>query len=351
MKVKGNTNIVQANFLLENRPKFTKDETRLFLTILGSVNKDDEDFKPLEIPVSEFADLWGIESNAAYRKIKEALHGLVKKDFFIEGINKRTGKMRFLAMSYLSMATYEEGEGYATVEISPTFKPYLLALKQNYTKYVLNNILQLTTVNAIRNYELLKQYETLGNRKFTIDEYKKMLAIEDKYALNADLRRYVLEPAIAEINANTDIFVSYKLKGRGKKATIDFTIHKNDIKALPQSESEIENQMLLDDFTDNSETNIADERDRRNEICFGFEDEIFDEFTDDQLKELRSLAWNKVDPEEVEVQNSIFGNLKSAKEFIVSSYIRTKILMCNAKGKKVKHRYSYIKKAVNENWE
>ena len=118
MRVKEHSNIVQANFLLENRPKFTKDETRLFLTIVGSVNKDDEDFKQLEIPVSEFANLWGIESNAAYRKIKEALRGLVQKEFFIEGVNQKTGKMRFLSMSYLSMATYEEGEGYATVEIS-----------------------------------------------------------------------------------------------------------------------------------------------------------------------------------------------------------------------------------------
>ena len=72
MQVKENTNIVQANFLLENRPKFTLDETRLFLTIIGSINKDDENFTQLEIPVSEFAELWGVESNAAYRKIKTA---------------------------------------------------------------------------------------------------------------------------------------------------------------------------------------------------------------------------------------------------------------------------------------
>ena len=108
------------------------------------------------------------------------------------------------------------------------FKPYLLALKANYTKYVLENILNLSTVNAIRNYELLKQYESLGTRTFDVEEYKKILGIEKKYTLNADLKRYVLDAAVEEINRNADIFISYKFIGRGKKAKITFTIRPNE---------------------------------------------------------------------------------------------------------------------------
>lgn len=238
MQVKENTNIVQSNFLLENRPKFSMDETRLFLTIIGAVNKDDENFSQLEIPVSEFADLWGVESNAAYRKIKTALRGLVQKEFFIEGDNPKTGKKRFLSMSYVSMATYEQGAGYATVEISQAFKPYLLALKKNYTKYVLKNILSLSTVNAIRNYELIKQYEGLGKRTFTVEEYKKHLCIENKYGRVTDLRVNVIEPACKEINANTDIFVEYEILGRGQKAKVAFTIRPNKEKLPPATEEE-----------------------------------------------------------------------------------------------------------------
>lgn len=254
VQVKENTNIVQSNFLLENRPKFTKDETRLFLTIIGAINKDDEDFKQLEIPVLEFAELWGMEIKTAYDRIKIALRGLVQKEFFIEGVNKKTGNKRFLSMSYMSMATYEQGEGYATIEISEMFKPYLLALKKNYTKYILENILNLSTVNAIRNYELLKQYESLGNRTFNIDEYKKYLGIENKYSLNADLKRYVLDAAVEEINANTDISVSYELIGRGKKAKIFFTIKsksKIDISETKKNEDNVTlTKIILSDGTE-----------------------------------------------------------------------------------------------------
>lgn len=242
MQVKENSNIVQANYLIENRPRFTKDETRLFLTILGAINKDDVDFKPLKISVAEFADLWNVDSKNAYATIKKALRGLRNKEFFLEGRNPETGKLRFITSGSISMAMYEEGEGYATVEVSQLFKPYLLALKKNYTRYMLENILNLPTVNAIRNYELLKQYETAGKRVFTVEEYKFVLKIEDKYERNTDLKVKVLEPAVKEINANTDIKVHYEIVGRGQKAKIVFNIwpkKKADVVPAPETKSEL----------------------------------------------------------------------------------------------------------------
>lgn len=216
--------IVQSNYLIENRPRMTKDETRLFLTIISIIKKDDIAFKPYKIPVQEFADLWGIENDSAYTQIKEALVGLNSKVFVIEGINPETNKMKFFSTSYLSSASYEQGQGYAEVEISEKFKPFLLEIKEQYTKYILKNIVNLRGIHSIRTYELLKQYEALELRSFLITEYKKLLAIEDKYTLNADLKKRVLEPAKEEINSNTDILIDYKINGRGKKAEIEFSI-------------------------------------------------------------------------------------------------------------------------------
>ena len=302
MQVKENTNIVQSNFLLENRPKFTKDETRLFLTIVGAINKDDEDFKQLEIPVTEFAELWGMETKTAYNRIKAALRGLVQKEFFIEGINQKTGKTRFLSMSYVSMATYEQGEGYATVEVSQMFKPYLLALKKNYTKYVLENILSLTTVNAIRNYELLKQYENLGTRTFTVDEYKKLLGIENKYSRNTDLRVNVVEPAKEEINQNTDIFINYEFVGRGKKARIVFTILANERKkALLASAAESE---------------ASDQPSEAIEV---------DEFTEDYSKNPMSLTFETAEDKENYVTGYIENQFTNETNRILADFIPEEI--------------------------
>lgn len=245
MFVSENSNIVQANFLVENRPSLTKDETRLFLTIVASVNKDTEDFKPIQIPVAEFADLWGIDPKNAYEQVKTALRGLRNREFFYEGINPKTGKMRFITTSSISSAVYEEGEGYATVEISSFFKPYLLDLQSRYTSYVLKNIMDLSTVQAIRNYELLKQYLAAGNRTLTLEDYRKKLSIEKKYPDNTDLKRYVIEPCIAEINEKTDIFVTFEITGRGKRAKVIFKIREKNVEAKQKQPDVIPGQITF----------------------------------------------------------------------------------------------------------
>lgn len=239
-----NTNVVQANYLLENRPRMNKDETRLFLTIISMINKDDSELSPLEIPVKDFAELWDVDENAAYRKIKSALLGLQSKLFVVEGVNPKSGKMRFFSTTYLSTAAYEQGSGYAYVKIAPDFKPYLLELKKNYTLYGLGNVLKLNSVNAIRTFELLKQYETTGVRVFGINEYKKLLGIENKYPNLNDLKRFVLEPAMNEVNQSTDIQVTYEIKGRGERAKIYWTIRRKNAEKVDK------NQMSIDDYID-----------------------------------------------------------------------------------------------------
>ena len=245
MNISEKTSIVQANSLLESRPKMTLNETRLFLTMLARIKKEDEELKPIEIPVREIAELWGMDENAAYKDIKKALLGLQSKIFVVEKINPESGKQHFFSSTYISSAEYEQGEGFAVVEISPKFKPYLIQLKEKFTRYGIGNVIGLSSVNAIRTFELLKQYQGRdgsGWREMSIDDYKKLLGIEGKYPNNTDLKRFVLNPSKEEINENTDIYVDYELKGRGKKARIHWTIRENKTIEIDKS------QMTLDDY-------------------------------------------------------------------------------------------------------
>ena len=281
MKVTEETNIVQSNFLIEIRPALTKDETRLFLTIIATINRDDSEFEFLQVPVKEFADLWSIDTKNAYQQIKDAVVGLQNKHFLIEGINPETGKQRFLTSSSLSAASYEEGQGYLSVEISKMFRPYLLDLKEKYTIYVLQNIMDLASVSSIRLYELLKQYQSIGKREFLFVDLKHKLQMEDKYPDNTDFRRYVIEPSVSEVNEKTDIFATYEYSGRGKKATVSFTIKSK--KQLKQVAPEV----LAEEAPVISE--LEDEI--KNEIDF-LRSALTDpnSLTDEQLDECISLA-------------------------------------------------------------
>ena len=76
-----------------------------------------------------------------------------------------------------------------------------------------------------------------------IEDIKSMLMIEDKYKLVADLKRYVLNPAVEEINAKTNFYVEYECNGgRGKNKTTDviFRFSKRNTYAEKLTDEELE---------------------------------------------------------------------------------------------------------------
>ena len=75
---------------------------------------------------------------------------------------------------------------------------------------------------AIILYELVKDYEKVEIPEMTIDDFRKLFNIENKYKGRMDhLKSKVLEPAVNELNnnENVDFLVSYELKKTGKVYT------------------------------------------------------------------------------------------------------------------------------------
>ncbi|ACO04971.1 putative replication initiation protein (plasmid) [Persephonella marina EX-H1] len=109
---------------------------------------------------------------------------------------------------------------------------FLFELRNKFIAYHLKNIMPMRSKYSIRLYELLKQYEKIGERTFDIDEFrekigtrvfvidkktKKKKLLSDDYKDFLDLRRRVIEKAVEEVNKYTDIEITdveYHRKGR-----------------------------------------------------------------------------------------------------------------------------------------
>ncbi len=75
---------------------------------------------------------------------------------------------------------------------------------------------------AIILYELVKDYERVEIPEMTIEDFRKLFNIEDKYKGRIDhVKEYVLTPAVNELNENEniDFLVSYELRKTGKYYT------------------------------------------------------------------------------------------------------------------------------------
>lgn len=74
----------------------------------------------------------------------------------------------------------------------------------------------MTSVYAIRFYELFMQYRSIGNRTLELNEIKTMFQLDEKYDRVFNLKARVIEPALEQINQHTDYSVTYEQVKRGR---------------------------------------------------------------------------------------------------------------------------------------
>lgn len=193
-------------------------EGRLIRALIAQISPSDEDFKLYRVSISDFSRLFDIKLGAAYEQIKKAADELVSRKIRIE-----KGES-WLIMNWLSSAEYVQGSGYVELRFEQKLKPYLLQLKGYFTQYQLENIVTFKSSYAIRLYELLKteQFKAKHNGQFTKKfEYSEIRALmgmnEHEYAFFKDFRVRVIDPAVREINASSNleiVQVDYPKTGR-----------------------------------------------------------------------------------------------------------------------------------------
>jgi plasmid replication initiation protein len=192
--------VVQHNKIIEARYKLSIGEQRLVKVLVSMIEPTDEDFKKYRIAVSDLANLLDIKRKDFYGAVKMATRKLIGNVLSFE-LEKRT-----IQAAWLASADYHDGEGFVDLQFAPVLKPFLLQLKQHFTTYELGNVIRLKHRYSIRIYELLKQYEKIGRRKFTVSDLRSFLMLDEgQYKLYKDFKKYVLLPAQSELPEKTDI--------------------------------------------------------------------------------------------------------------------------------------------------
>jgi plasmid replication initiation protein len=226
--------VIKSNALVEARYRLSLQESQIILWLLTQIRLDDEDFKPHKLDIVEFAKLVQVDVDSKYRELRKITRQLMQR--VMEIYEPETQKL--IQVAWLSSAEYEHKKGYASLEFSPKLKPYLLQLKSKFTKIDIIDTLKLKSIYAIRIFELLLQYISVGFREISISDLRAYCGIkETEYADYFDLKRYVIEKAKTEINSKTEYKIDYsEIKESRKFVAIEWTIKKKD--------SQKENQFL-----------------------------------------------------------------------------------------------------------
>ena len=98
---------------------------------------------------------------------------------------------------------------------------------------------------SIRLYEWLCQWLSVGDREIGVDWLKTQWQLSDKYQRLSDLKKWVIDVAVEEVNEHSNLWVTYSQRKSGRTVThfqFKFGL-KNPPKEKPQlTEEEINRQ-------------------------------------------------------------------------------------------------------------
>ena len=354
MAIKRDGLVEKRNILNEVRKNnMSLQELRFFSIYLSKINARDQSTRRVRFPLKDFQKImeFGRLNTTQLKATTDSLLGKV-----ISIPTERGGYTSFQLFKRCTVDKDDLEQWYVEIDAHDDALPLMFDFKKEYFTYELWNALRLRSGNQLRMYELLKQYEKIGELKMPLKKLRDGLGIaEDEYPRWDRFKDRVIDSCQQALEESTDIKFTYKPIKAGRKVTgIHFFIEKNtgyvDQLTLDEFvEMQEENEIVVEtEFEEVSDPNADSEYEKRANLCSGLEHEIFNEFTFEQLEELVSLAWNKVDEEQIaKYLEDVDGRL--AREIAVSEYIRGKILYANLQIIKTS-RFAFIRAAVKHNY-
>ena len=222
-----NNIVVKHQDLVRNARYRLSDTALKTLSLLISMIKvDDTEFTQYVIKLSDFKELTCANSKEVAKYVDKMTTDLMSKPFWVGNAK----------LNWVTIARYEKGDNVVIFEIHRELKPYLLALKKNFLKYNIANILALKSGYIIRLYEICKDYynETAYYNKVVscsfvikIEKLRELFEIPSSYAYK-DIRVNILDKAVEQFKAKTDIRIEYSVKKIGRRVDeIVITVTKN----------------------------------------------------------------------------------------------------------------------------
>lgn len=192
--------------------------------------------KPVKIMAVDFAEQFGIEPHVAYRELRAAQENLFQRYItHIEHVSANGQRVRVSKMRWVSSIHYEKGGGEVSLAFAPEIAQFLVQLKKHFTSYQLSKAAALRSTYSWRLFENLERFRETGVWEVDIERFHIIMETPKSYRANfAQCRRWVIDPAISELAAQTNITAEVEPIKRGRKvARLRFTFENASQMALP----------------------------------------------------------------------------------------------------------------------
>lgn len=213
---------------------------------------------PLRIDAMRYAEAFNTTRQNAYIRLREAEETLFNRRFTFTDKDNKVTKSR-----WVQEVRYLETEGAIEICFTRSVVQAITRLdgsEEFFTQYLLSQTANLTSVYAVRLYELLIQWKSAGKTPvFELVLFRGQMGLEDgEYSTMSNFKKRVLDLAVNEVNEKTDINVSYTQQKRGRAVTgFKFTIKTKKATETPKTpKNELKDVNTVDMFTNMTEKQI-----------------------------------------------------------------------------------------------
>ena len=269
--------IVEHNDLITSVAKMDKTPLKIFELAVSCIDTENlPKDNTIYLSKEELFTFFDVSDNGKHSRFKEAISKMQEQAFFEvrEAKNKGFKFRRILPIPTVEWTDYDDK---VMIRFNQDIMPYLIELKQNFTKYALSEIMELNSKYSIilykwlsMNYNQYEHYSVKGGRRaeqvevyrnptITVKELRVITDTLKDYPRFTNFESYIIKNSLKEINAHTSFNVTYDKikKGRSidsivfhieKKRMADDNSYKLDDRAYQEDKArkaETEDELVL----------------------------------------------------------------------------------------------------------
>ena len=222
----------QSNELIQSCYKMTLSEKRLLILGVSQLNPKDSYLDldranpiTIKVTVEDWIEVYGDDSRHAYRDMKQAAKLIFKRSIVLHpraGVEKE--------FHWFDEAEYDDNKSEVTLQFGHSAAMRLVGMDGDFTSVKLLAVNKLRKSSAIKLYEIAKNiYDMKGIGEWLIEDFRHAMECEDKYPVMKDFKRRIINPALEEVNLQTDLRVEIEyLKNKRQVARLRFRVFPNE---------------------------------------------------------------------------------------------------------------------------
>ena len=247
--------VAEANALIQAAARMDTAPLKLFeIAVSGLDSKSEDPATIVKIKKQALFETLNVNGKNRNGQLTAVLEKLRHDADFCFTVTDEAGT-RDIGISPVGYTENPHASDYIIIGFTPQIMPYVSALRRCFTQYQLADVLKLKSRYAIALYRWLmmswRQYEfyfgtkertpeqlvSYRNPRISLAKLRQIMGTGDKYADFRNLRKWVLDTAVDEINAKTGYTITYDKLNKGRRVS-GIVFHITDKRAPePQPQS------------------------------------------------------------------------------------------------------------------